>query len=86
MNEPNNLKDFNVDKIFTYHRPTGDQQRRYQSLRNLAKDFAWEIMASCPQSRERSLALTNLQQTVMWANASIACNEPDAEDYACTSL
>ncbi len=31
----------------------------------------------CPESREKSLAITNLQQSVMWANASIAINEED---------
>ena len=33
------------------------------------------MIASCPDSRELSLALTNLEQAVFWANASIARNE-----------
>jgi hypothetical protein len=28
----------------------------------------------CPESREKSLAITNLEQAVMWANAAIARN------------
>lgn len=28
----------------------------------------------CPESREKSLAVTNLEESVMWANASIARN------------
>ncbi len=30
------------------------------------------MIADCPSSRELSLALTNLEQTLMWAVASIA--------------
>lgn len=29
----------------------------------------------CPESRERSLAFTKIDEAVMWANASIARNE-----------
>jgi hypothetical protein len=29
---------------------------------------------NCPDSREKSLAMTNLEQAVMWANAAIARN------------
>ena len=66
---------FDVEQVFTYHVPKGTQQQRYQDLRAMAKDLAKLIESSCPPSRERSLALTNLQQAIMWANASIAINE-----------
>jgi hypothetical protein len=66
-----------IENTFTYHAPFGDQTARYEILRNLAKAFARAISASCPESREKSLAFTNLQQTVMWANASIAINEKE---------
>lgn len=29
---------------------------------------------SLPDSREKSLALTSLQEALMWANAAVACN------------
>lgn len=64
-----------IERTFTYHAPFGTQQARYQQIRERAKALAAEIEASCPESREKSLALTNCQQTVMWANASIAINE-----------
>lgn len=60
---------------FTYHAPKGNQQKRYVELRATAKELAEKIVTRCPPSRERSLALTNLEQAVMWANASIARNE-----------
>lgn len=64
-----------IDNNFTYHAPKGDQQMRYQSIREIAKGFAMFIDDHCPDSREKSLAMTKLEECVMWANASIARNE-----------
>lgn len=38
------------------------------------KFLAVEIEENCPDSREKSLALTKVEEAVMWANASIARN------------
>jgi hypothetical protein len=65
----------NIEETFRYHAPSGSQPERYQSIREKAKELATLIDRSCPESREKSAALTNLQQAVMWANASIAINE-----------
>jgi len=64
-----------IDNTFTYHSPKGDQPARYEALRLQAKELARLIEKFCPESREKSLAFTNLQQTTMWANAAIAINE-----------
>jgi len=69
-----------LENRFTYHKPIGDQERRYNSLRQLALHLAERIEQWCPASRERSLALTNLEQAGFWANASIARNE-DADTH-----
>lgn len=60
---------------FTYHTPHGDQAERYQYLRDQALSLAGAICANTPESREQALALTNLEQAVFWANASIARRE-----------
>lgn len=60
-----------VEKRFTYHSPKG-KEHRFQTLRDNAKSLAYEIKKQCPDSRERSLALTKLEEVIMWANASIA--------------
>jgi len=64
-----------IEKIFTHHPPKGTQTHRYEQIRARAKEFGLLIVAHVPDSRERALALTSLQQTVMWANAAIAINE-----------
>lgn len=68
---------YEIDTRFTYHRPKGTQPERYEMLRDVAKRFAVNIMEMCPDSRERSLALTALEETCFWANASIARREDD---------
>jgi hypothetical protein len=64
-----------IGNIFTYHKPSGNQPQRYEEIRTIAHAFALVLQNHCPESREKSLAITNLQQSVMWANASIAINE-----------
>jgi hypothetical protein len=70
-----NLIDPQVETAFSYHAPKTSQPERYELLRGEAKRLAYLFLASCPPSRERSLAMTNLEQAIMWANASIARNE-----------
>ena len=64
-----------IENNFTYHPPKDTQQARYVALRNAAKDLAYFIAESSPASREQALALTNLEQSIFWANAAIARNE-----------
>lgn len=65
----------NLNNIYTYHAPKGDQQERYEDIREKARELAELIERCCPDSREKSLAHTKLEEAVMWANASIARNE-----------
>jgi hypothetical protein len=66
-----------IEKTFCYHKPNDNQITRYFCIRSMAKEFAELIVDACPDSREKSTALTKLQETVMWANASIAITEAD---------
>lgn len=71
------MTDEQIENTFTYHRPFGDQPHRYVLIREAAKALAMVIQGCCPESREKSLSITNLQQTVMWANSAIAVNEKE---------
>lgn len=64
-----------MEKAFTYHAPKDDQAERYNGIRTYAENFALALTSQCPASRELSLALTHLEECVMWANAAIARNE-----------
>ena len=64
-----------IFNIFTYHAPKDTQIGKYATLRAFARDMADVINDNCPESREKSLAITHLQTAIMFANASIAINE-----------
>lgn len=65
-----------IENNFTYHDTKDEEQEsKYITLREAAKKLAYMYEELCPPSRERSLAITNLEQSNMWANASIARNE-----------
>lgn len=57
---------------FTYHPPKPGQPAIYESIRDQAHAFARNLCGHVPPSRERSLALTKLEEVVMWANAGVA--------------
>lgn len=64
-----------LENDFTYHAPKEGQQERYVALRAKAKELALLIVENTPPSREQSLALTQLEEAIFWANASIARGE-----------
>ena len=67
-----------IQTRFTYHKPIGNQPQRYEVLRAMARNLATLINDLCPESREKSLAFTELESAIMWANASIARNENES--------
>ena len=61
-----------VENIFTYHTPIGDQPQRYQAIRDAAKNLALVIVANTQSSADQTAAIRLLRESVMTANASIA--------------
>lgn len=64
-----------LDNKFNYHQPKPGQPERYTAVRSSTKETAEIIFSACPESRERALAITKLEEALFWANASIARNE-----------
>ena len=60
---------------FNYHKPTGNKAVYHQEIRNGCLDLALLINQKCPDSREQSLAITKLEEVMMWAMAAIARND-----------
>ncbi|MEK5422046.1 hypothetical protein MKZ08_08430 [Viridibacillus sp. FSL R5-0477] len=63
-----------IENNFKYHSPKEGQPKKYEDIREKAKELAYLIDELCPNSREKSVAMTELETAVMWANASIARN------------
>lgn len=61
-----------LENVFSYHSPNPVQVTRYNELRAAAKDFAFWILANCPDCADRAAALRKVREALMTANASIA--------------
>lgn len=59
---------------FSYHAPNSWQVDAYQALRDKARELAELMDSLCPDSRELSVAMTQLETSIFWANAAIARN------------
>ena len=66
-----------VARSLTNVTPTENGIARIEHVRETAKMLLSDIAHRCPSSRERSLALTHLEETVMWAVKSIVLEEGD---------
>jgi len=63
-----------IENNFKYHAPKDGQNDKYLALRSKGKELAYLIDLLCPPSREKSLAMTKIEESIMWANAAIARN------------
>lgn len=65
-----------IEHNFTHHKPKDEEQvHRYEMIRERAKVFAQFLLEHTPSSREQTIALKTLEDSIFWANASIARNE-----------
>jgi hypothetical protein len=72
---------------FRHHPPINqDQVNRYEAIRERGLYFAQYINEHVPDSREKNLAIDCLRESVMWANAGIACNEVGISGTATQAL
>jgi hypothetical protein len=69
-----------IEELFTYHPPTGDQAERYNVIREKAKQLGHTIVECTPESADQTAAIRLLREAVMTANASIALENPQADE------
>lgn len=63
-----------LDHRFAYHPPTNDPVKASHGddIRASCLQAATDINRLVPEGREKSLAVTKLEEAMMWANAGIA--------------
>lgn len=65
-----------IDKPYAYHQPSKDGMTRITALREAFSDVERVIQANCPDSRQRAVAITQLETAAMWAIKSVVFNDP----------
>ena len=68
-----------MKKTFAYHKPSPAGLESIRQLRELFSAVSDQIEHLCPNSREKAVALTNLETTAMWAIKAVVCNDPESE-------
>jgi hypothetical protein len=68
------VPELNLNQRFDHHPPDEATGEIHAAVRAHLKRAAESVVASQPDSRERSLAVTHLEEAMFWANAGIARN------------
>lgn len=77
-NQVNVNQNDNLSNRFRYHKPGSDTvANAHSSIRLTLENAAKLVVTICPAGREQALALTKLEEAMMWANAAITRNHPD---------
>ena len=66
-----------LDNWFLYHSPTADQVPKYSAIRIAGRELARVIVECAPDSADTWAAINKVRESVMMANAAIACDEGD---------
>lgn len=61
-----------IDNRFNHHPPTGKKIADHETWRGGCKALAATLVDLLPEGREKSLAMTALEECLMWGNAAIA--------------
>lgn len=68
-----------IQKQFAYHKPSVQGLADIQKLREAFSQLDDVLRFVCPDSRERSVALTELETAAIWAVKSVVYNDPQSE-------
>jgi hypothetical protein len=68
-----------IDKPYAYHNPSEEGLRKINLLREHFSEGERLIKEICGQNRQASVAITNNEQTAMWAIKAVVFNDPDSK-------
>lgn len=66
-----------IKERVTYHAPSEAQKAFYEKQRKKFTDLMGHLEAELVDSREKSIAMTKIEECMFWANACVARNMKD---------
>ena len=67
-----------VLKKYAYHKPSDEGVNKIKTIREAYSNLEAQLSTLCPQSRELSVAITNLETSAMWAVKAAVINDPNS--------
>jgi len=61
-----------LNRRFAFHPADKKKGERHGEVREECRQLAHNLNAALPDGREKSLAITHLEEVMMWSNAAIA--------------
>lgn len=61
-----------ITNRFDYHAPDEEKRHKHEAVRAACRDLAENLNEHIPEGREKSLAITHLEEVMFWSNAAIA--------------
>jgi hypothetical protein len=74
------MQEQGIKNRFTYRPPSAAKVEVHQQIRQWGLDLAYDLNEVLPEGREKSLAITKLEEVVMWANAAVARDTSTEDD------
>jgi hypothetical protein len=68
-----------IDKPYAYHQPSESGLVKINALREAFSATERLINEICPPSRQRAVAITELETAAMWAIKAVVFNDPDSK-------
>jgi hypothetical protein len=66
------MEQTDLENRFAYHKPDDAKAQLHSDVRGFCLSLAFSLNQMLPDSREKSLAITSLEETMLWANAALA--------------
>lgn len=62
-----------IENRFAFHAaPDEEKRNEHTAVRTACKQLAAKLNKSLPEGREKSLAVTKIEEAMFWANAALA--------------